>query len=80
MTGPDLDEVKSCGFNPWVGRSPDKEMTIHSSNLAWRIPLAEEPGGLQSMGHKESETTEQMSTLSFVNIYTNGSDMKPCSI
>ena len=26
--------------------------------LAWRIPWTEEPGGLQSMGHKESDTTE----------------------
>jgi len=25
-------------------------MAIHSSILAWRIPRAEEPGGLQSMG------------------------------
>jgi len=28
----------------------DKEMATHSSILAWRIPLTEEPGGLQSMG------------------------------
>ena len=27
-----------------------KEMAIHSSTLAWRIPWREEPGGLQSMG------------------------------
>ena len=27
----------------------EKEMTVHSSILAWRIPWAEEPGGLQSM-------------------------------
>ena len=27
-------------------------MTTHSSILAWRIPLTEEPGGLQSMGSK----------------------------
>ena len=25
-------------------------MAIHSSILAWKIPWAEEPGGLQSMG------------------------------
>ena len=25
-------------------------MAIHSSFLAWRIPWAEEPGGLQAMG------------------------------
>ena len=28
----------------------EKEMAIHSSTLAWRIPLTEEPGRLQSMG------------------------------
>ena len=28
----------------------EKEMTIHSSPLAWKIPWLEEPGGLQSMG------------------------------
>ena len=26
----------------------EKEMTIHSSILAWEIPRTEEPGGLQS--------------------------------
>ena len=36
----------------------EKEMTTHSSILAWRIPWMEELGGLQSMGHKESDTTE----------------------
>ena len=28
----------------------EKEMAIHSSPLAWRIPWTEEPGGLQSRG------------------------------
>ena len=28
----------------------EKEMAIHSSILAWRIPWTEEPGGLQSVG------------------------------
>ena len=28
----------------------EKEMAIHSSTLAWRIPWMEEPGRLQSMG------------------------------
>ena len=28
----------------------EKDMAIHSSILAWRIPWTEEPGGLQSMG------------------------------
>ena len=33
-------------------------MATHSSILAWRTPWTEEPGGLQSAGHKESEMTE----------------------
>ena len=28
----------------------EKEMSPHSSLLAWEIPWTEEPGGLQSMG------------------------------
>ena len=36
---------------------PLEEMATHSSILAWRIPWTEEPGGPQSMGHKESDTT-----------------------
>ena len=31
-------------------------MASHSSILAWRIPWAEEPGGLQSMGPQRSGT------------------------
>ena len=33
-------------------------MATHSSIPAWRIPWTEEPGGLQSMGCKESDTAE----------------------
>ena len=36
----------------------EKEMATHSNIFAWRIPWTEEPGGLQSTGHKESDTTE----------------------
>ena len=28
------------------------EMATHSSVLAWEIPWTQEPGGLQSMGHR----------------------------
>ena len=35
-------------------------MEPHSSTLAWKIPWTEEPGGLQSMGWLESDTTEQL--------------------
>ena len=35
-------------------------MTTHAGILAWRITWTEELGGLQSMGHKESDVTEQL--------------------
>ena len=40
-----------------------KEMVNHSSILAWKIPWAEEPAGLQSMDCKESGTTERLTVL-----------------
>ena len=40
----------------------EEEMATHSSILASKIPQTEEPGRLQSMGHKESDMTEQLST------------------
>ena len=41
--------------------SLEKGMAAHSSILAWRIPWREEPGsyGPQSLGLKESDTTER---------------------
>ena len=38
----------------------EKEMAIHSSTVAWKIPWTEEPGRLQFMGLQESDTTEQL--------------------
>ena len=35
----------------------EKEMAVHSSILAWRVPWTEELGGLQFMGNKESDMT-----------------------
>ena len=54
-------------FNPWIGKIPlEKEMATHSSILAWETPWTEEPGGLQSMGSQESDTTEGLNNkLSF---------------
>ena len=51
----------------WVQSLGQKDLleegiATHSSILAWRIPWTEEPGGLQSMGHRESDTTERLST------------------
>ena len=36
----------------------EKEMAIHSSILAWRIPWVEESGGLQSMGSQRADANE----------------------
>ena len=38
----------------------EKEIAIHSSILAWKIPWTEEPGGLQSMGQKELDMTQRL--------------------
>ena len=37
-----------------------KEMTTHSSTLAWKISWTEEPVGYSPWGHKESDTTEPL--------------------
>ena len=41
----------------------EKEVAIHCSTIAWKTPWIEEPGRLQSMGRKESDTTEQLHSL-----------------
>ena len=48
--------VRSLGWEDPL----EEEMATHSSILAWRIPGTEELGGLQSTGHKESDTTERL--------------------
>ena len=40
-------------------------MATLSSILAWRIPWMEEPGGLQPIGLKESDTAEHVCTHAF---------------
>ena len=42
----DLGSILGSGRFPWRR----EDMAIHSNILAWRIPLTEEPGGLQSTG------------------------------
>ena len=36
----------------------EEPLAAHSRILAWEVPWTEEPGDLQSRGHKESDTTE----------------------
>ena len=45
-----------------MGSIPGSGMATHSSILALKIPWMEEPGGLQTMGCKESDMTEQLNT------------------
>ena len=40
----------------------EEELATHTSFLAWEISWTEGPGGLQSMGSQELDTTEQLST------------------
>ena len=60
------------GVRSWGWEDPlEKEMATHSSILAWRIPWTEEPGGLQSTGFQESDTTERLSlSYGIHNLYT----------
>ena len=41
----------------------EKEMTAHSSTLAWRIPWGRSLVGYSPWDHKESETTERLHSL-----------------
>ena len=43
--------------------SLEKGTAAHSSTLAWRIPWAEKPGRLLSLGRKESGTSEGLMLL-----------------
>ena len=38
------------GLIPGLGNSLEKEVTTHSSTLAWKIPWMDESGELQSLG------------------------------
>ena len=46
-------QVRSLGLEDPL----EEEMATHSSILAWEIPWTEEPGGLESIGHKRVEQT-----------------------
>ena len=42
--------VGDLGSTPGREDPLEKEMAIHSSTIAWKMPRTEEPGRLQSMG------------------------------
>ena len=47
----------------------EKGTVTHSSILAWRIPQAEEPGGLQSMGLQSQTDIAESHTHSIKCLY-----------
>ena len=56
-------------------------MAAHPSILVWRIPWTEEPGRLQSMGHKESDMTEKPALVSInLNVSTYFPDSQQTSV
>ena len=46
-------DIGDAGSIPGSGRPLEEGMATHFSILAWRIPWADEPGGLQSIEVKE---------------------------
>ena len=46
-----LSTIQETRFRSLGKEDPlEKEIAIHSSTIAWKIPWTEEPGKLQSMG------------------------------
>ena len=55
----EIQETQEMCVGPLSLKDPlEKEMTMHSSILAWIIPWTEEPGGYNPWSHKELDTTE----------------------
>ena len=57
-----VTQVQSLGWEDSLA----KRMATHSNILAWKISWIEEPGGLQFMGCKDSDTTEAIEQLAEV--------------
>ena len=55
-------DTRDAGWILGSGRSPRVGSGKHYNILAWKIPWMEEPGGLESMWHPESDIIEQLST------------------
>ena len=56
--------VQSLGWDDPL----EEEMATHSNSLAWRIPWAEEPDRLQSMGFQRVRHDRGTNTLAFTLI------------
>ena len=49
---PIAGDIRDVGLIPGLEDPMEKGTATHFSNLVWRIPWAEEPGGLQFMGSR----------------------------
>ena len=56
--------VRSLGWEDPL----EKEMAIHSSTTAWKIPWTEEPGRLQSMGSQSRTQLSNFTSLHFTSL------------
>ena len=65
-------DVRDVSSIPGSGRLPGGG---HGNPLQYSCPVDREPGSLQSMGHKESDTAEQLSTQHSMNITYRYHDM-----
>ena len=52
--------IETFWFTLPLNTFSEKAVAPHSSTFAWKISWTEKPGGLQSMGSLESDTTEQL--------------------
>ena len=64
-------QVQSLGWED----AQEKEMTTHSSILAWNIPWTEKQGGLQTMGSQESNVTQWLNSNKMI-VFTKAHDVQ----
>ena len=57
----DAGDARDIGLIPESGRSPGKEIAIHSSILAWKIPFSRDLVGYSLWSCQESDMTEELS-------------------
>ena len=54
---PAMQELQQTWVRSLAWEDPLEEGMATHSSIAWRISWTEEPGGLQSIGHKEQDAT-----------------------
>ena len=56
------EDLRGCGFNPWVQKILEEGMAAHSSILAWRIPM--DRGAWWTTVHRVTKNLTQLKQLS----------------